>query len=89
MRDWKAYARIVADALADSVCDDDMEDPADCAETIFLLVRAEIEKRVGEGVAVPGPAQLMRELLKDLEGADQLESDIITNHMRMLLLEQP
>jgi len=89
MRDWKTYARTVADALTASVCTDQLEDPTECAETILLLVHAEIEKRVAEGVAVPGPKQLVRELLADLAGADQLESDIIANHMRMLLLENP
>jgi len=89
MRNWKLYAQTVADALTVSVCTDEMEDPLECAETILLLVRAEIAKRVAEGSAVPGPDQLIRELLTDLAGAEQLESDIITNHMRMILLEQP
>jgi hypothetical protein len=88
MRNWKHYAKTVADALAHTVCDDQMEDPADCAATILLLVQAEIAKRAAEGVAVPGPEQLHRELLRDLAGADPLVSDIIANHMRTVLLDQ-
>ena len=89
MRDWKLFAKEVADVLTVAACTDTMEDLEECAATILLLVNAEITKRVAEGSAVPGPGQLTYELLRDLAGSDQLESDIITNHMRMFLLDQP